>query len=140
MKVFALPTALAVLATVAGAVHAQDSAAAVVPFVCSALTVGEEPGESELRVSGDTVFFTYYFVDTECREYTYDYRAEKQSLVVTRRPADSSSCSPDAQALYGMSGSIVGVAPGGYWFILRTVCAGKPEELAKEAVQVRKKK
>ncbi len=132
-----------ILGLLAVSAYAQEDTAAAEPlgpFAYLVLNTDEGPGAADLHVSGDSVFFTYYFVDTECSTYRYKYRLEKQTLLVTRHPIDSLSCDTEGQGLYGISGSIAGVAPGRYWLILRSVCGSVPEELSKEAVVVGKPK
>jgi hypothetical protein len=138
MELTRTATTLLLALAVAAAVHATDSTAtAASPASFILLPVGEEPGASEISSSNDTVSFTFYFVDTECETFFYDYRLEKRALVVTRRPVDSLSCTTEGQAIYGLGGTIAGVAPGRYWFELRSTCGAIPEVLLKEAVEVR---
>jgi len=117
----------------AGSTGDQDTAT----FTYSIELIDSTPGESGLSVSGDTISFVLYFIDTHCSRSICTFERKGRSLLLRRLPADSSSCQPGSDYLYRLEGWARQIPPGRYWFELFTLCAGKkPESLLKEAVGV----
>lgn len=109
----------------------------------TALQLDSIPGDYVIGSHGDTVTFALYFVDTDCRSYAYTAQLRKQSIVITRSPVQPDSsvttppCTAGSDALVGVEGFLTGVPSGTYWFELWTTCAGKGEQLMKDAVKVK---
>jgi hypothetical protein len=134
----ALAVVMGAMAAVAAAPSetAPDSVQDTTTFTYSIELIDSTPGESGLSVSGDTISFVLYFIDTHCSRSVCTFERRGRSLYVRRRPADSTSCRPGSDYLYRLQGWVRSIPPGRYWFELVSHCAGKAESLLKEAVAV----
>ncbi len=72
-------------------------------------------GTSQVRVSGDTVFFEVYYSKMVCRGYEYSFRKAGDSLVVLH--LDTVMCIKTSGP-YAIKGEIQGLRSGSYRFIL----------------------
>jgi hypothetical protein len=120
------------VAAVARATPSSDSSR----FTCRVLDV-EQPGGTRLDASGDSVSFRLFYVDMACSEFTYSLYVRDDSLVVRRETETAGGCDSEEDRLYGVEGTIRGVAPGKYQFVLATRHAAAENMLFRELVIVK---
>jgi hypothetical protein len=96
--------------------------------------VNDRPEEVLFVVTGDTLDFQIYYVETMCADYDYRLTARHDSLIVAHVNGDSASCEGDG--FYGVKGRIWNLRSGRYRFILTYGNGKKQAPIFKETVRV----
>lgn len=92
---------------------------------------------SDISASGDTVFFTLYYIDVTCFDYKYEFEKRENQLAICRVANNPESCVTDSEQLYAVKGIIANVPKGKYLFELEASLGAGVYTLYHDVVTVR---